>query len=147
MLTHLARMLVLVVILAPFAFASDVDAPSEEFVLEHDEPFEPIMSAQGDVIFVGDGDSQDVYIVLGDEGERHYELNVGALEQGIVELEVPVEWTQTVTVTTDENVTINLWNHNDTIPHSFLSDVREMEIVLEGEVISEVPIMNVPAGT
>ena len=143
------KVLIALLFIVPLALASEEVAPGldgSEPLFEHDEPIEPIMSAQGDVVFIGEGDSQDVYIMLGNESEHAYELAVGPLEQGEVELEVPVTWTQTILISSEENVTVNLWNHNESIPHSFLSDVLDMEVALEGEVISEVAVMNVPEG-
>ena len=143
---------IILILLVPFIVFASEPAGLEEYApedmrIEQEAPADPVMSASGDVLFIGDGESQDVYIVLGSESERSYDLGVGELVQGAVRIGIPVEWTQNLTIVTDENVTINLWNHEESIPHTFLSDVIEMEIVFEGEVISEVPIMTVPAGS
>ena len=140
--------IIIVLLIIPLVIATiheDLEAPDDAVLIEHDQPYDPVISAAGDVLFMGE-DGQDVYIMLGEESERNYELLVGELNQGTVEIGVPVNWTQELTIASDENVTINLWNHNETIPHTFLTDIRSMDVFLDGEVISEVPILTVPAG-
>jgi hypothetical protein len=141
---------VIAAILVPLVLASAgleaEDVEAAEPLFEQDLPADPVMSASGDVLFIGDGESKDVYIMLGNGSERTYELTASPRVQGTVEIGVPVTWTQNLTINASENTTINLWNHADAIPHSFLSDVLEMEIMLEGELISEVPIIQIREG-
>lgn len=119
--------------------------PGELPVL-HELPPTPVESASGTVIFIGNGSERDVYVKLGSNETTGYTLEAGPLVQGNVTIDVPVNWTQSIVVNATQNTTVNLWNHNASFPDSFLSDVQKMSVVLDGEVVSQVPIFEVPEG-
>lgn len=119
---------------------------ANEIPVVHEQPSTPVGSASGTVVFRGNGSQRDVYVRLGSNHTTGYTIAAGPLVQGNVTIDVPVNWTQSLVVNATRNETINLWNHNDSFPDSFLSDVQKMSVLMSGEVISQVPIFEVPAG-
>lgn len=144
--------LIALLILVPFGYASVPEnatnaAYSSDGTVEQQRPSGPMPSAAGDVLFRGNGTSRDVYVRLGSNESRSYELDGDDPVQGPVALDIPVNWTQRISVESTENASINLWNHNETVPSTLLSDAIEIRIERNGSVISEVPIFQVPEGS
>lgn len=119
----------------------------QEELIERTEPREPMGSAHGSVFYRGDGESQDVYVELGASGDDAYTLEAEEPIQGPVTIDVPVNWTQTISVSASEEVSINLWNHEEQIPRTLLSDAIELRVMNGDDPLSEVPIFRVANGT
>ena len=144
--------LLLMIMLLPVVFSAvpdnatfvpyETDAPE----VEQDMPQEPLGSAQGEVFFIDEGGEQGVYVRLGDAGTLSYTATFSEAQQGPVVIDEPVRWTIEGMVNATQNVTVNLWNHNDSIAESLLADAINMSILLNGEEISEVPIFSLPTG-
>jgi hypothetical protein len=145
----LALILVACLFVPVFALEPE-DAPVEVVFdeVEYAHAVDPIIApSPGEVIFVEDGDSMGVYVKLGESENIRYRIEFDELVQGPARIGTPVTWTQNGRITTEENVTVNLWNHNETIPGDLLTDLTSISITLNGSVASEVPLFNVPQGT
>ncbi|MFH1590897.1 MAG: hypothetical protein ABIC95_03130 [archaeon] len=104
----------------------------------------------GDIVAIEDAltGQTDLYVELKDHvdiGGDTYQVSFSPREQGAIVLDVPVQWSQVVTVTNlldaSQVVSLNLMNYQDDIGAEFLGDVTEYEVFLNGEVVSDTVVV------